>query len=153
MAAGLKVLRLCFWDGSANNGNEYFWNYYLQACFFCSCLLMTSVMRTDGLFWASITEHNKTKRMDVQVLGGHDSEVKDNVLREYDTVWLGDWFLLFWTKQRVFIFMGLDVENTSQTSRPLTMKALCSFNPLAYTAGCETVWAIDVLLLILAFCQ
>jgi hypothetical protein len=26
-------------------------------------------------------------------------------------------------------------------------------NPLAYTAGYETVWATDVLLLILAFCQ
>jgi hypothetical protein len=28
-----------------------------------------------------------------------------------------------------------------------------NFNPLAYTATCEAVWATDVLLLILAFCQ
>jgi len=47
--------------------------------------------------------------MDVQVVGGHSNVVKDTDLWEYDTVSLGDWFLLFWTKQSTFIFMGLDV--------------------------------------------
>jgi predicted membrane protein len=33
------------------------------------------------------------------------------------------------------------------------MNRVINFNPLPYTAACEAVWAIHVLLLILAFCQ
>ena len=48
--------------------------------------------------------------MDVQIVGGHGNVVKDTDLREYDTVSLDDWFLLFWTKRSTVIFMDLDVK-------------------------------------------
>jgi hypothetical protein len=35
----------------------------------------------------------------------------------------------------------------------LLFHAMYSERISAYTAGCETVWAIDVLLLVIAFCQ